>query len=99
MFISGGENIQPEEIEKVLLSIEGVEQAVVVPKEDQEFGHRPVAFVKFHGQMIGHEYLTGILKKELPRFKIPDVFYPWPQDLGQGMKISRQDLAVRLGRF
>ena len=91
MFISGGENIQPEEIEKVLLAIKGVEQAMVVPKEDREFGHRPVAFVKFHGQAIDPGHLTDILKKELPCFKIPDVFYPWPQGLGQGMKVSRQD--------
>ncbi|HLD88421.1 MAG TPA: AMP-binding protein, partial [Candidatus Omnitrophota bacterium] len=91
MFISGGENIQPEEIEKVLLAIEGVEQAVVVPKEDKEFGHRPVAFVKFHGQTIGHEYLTDILKKELPRFKIPDVFYPWPKGLEYFSKARRRE--------
>ncbi len=93
MFISGGENIQPEEIEKVLLAIEGVEQAMVVPKEDKEFGYRPVAFVKFHGQDIDLEHLTDILKKELPRFKIPDVFYPWPEMIEQGMKMTRHELS------
>ena len=47
MFISGGENIHPEEIEKALLSIKGIVEAIVVPKEDTELGHRPIAFVKF----------------------------------------------------
>ena len=69
---------------------------MVVPKEDKEFGHRPVAFVKFHGQAIDPGHLTDILKKELPRFKIPDVFYPWSQGLGQGMKVSRRDLAMSI---
>ena len=50
MFISGGENIHPEEIEKALLSIKGVAQAIVVPKEDKEFGQRPIAFIKFAGR-------------------------------------------------
>jgi O-succinylbenzoic acid--CoA ligase len=91
MFISGGENIQPEEIEKALLAIKGVEQAVVVPKEDKEFGYRPVAFVKFHGQAIDPAHLTDILKKELPRFKIPDIFYPWPKGLEYFSKARRRE--------
>ena len=44
MFISGGENIHPEEIEKALLSIKGIMEAVVVPKEDKEFGHTADCF-------------------------------------------------------
>ena len=55
MFISGGENIHPEEIEKALLSIKGIEQAMVVPKEDKEFGQRPIAFVKFEGEPFSRE--------------------------------------------
>lgn len=46
LFISGGENIQPEEIERALGRIEGVGRAVVVPVPDEEFGFRPVAFVQ-----------------------------------------------------
>ena len=100
MFISGGENIHPEEIEKALLSIRGITEAVVVPKEDKEFGHRPIAFIKCEGGMLSQEYLVKCLEADLPRFKIPMAFYPWPQDLiSQGVKISRQEflqLAPRL---
>ncbi|MBW2108894.1 MAG: o-succinylbenzoate--CoA ligase, partial [Deltaproteobacteria bacterium] len=46
MFISGGENIFPEEIERRLRAVPGVEQATVVRVKDTEFGFRPVAFVK-----------------------------------------------------
>lgn len=99
MFISGGENIHPEEIEKALLSIKGVAQAVVVPKEDKEFGQRPIAFIKFAGRPLEEEYLVRCLEADLPRFKIPTSFFPWPQHLiSQGLKISRQEFLKNLPR-
>ena len=45
-FFSGGETIHPEEIERTLTDHDGVEQAVVVPIPDEEFGQRCVAFVQ-----------------------------------------------------
>ncbi len=50
MFISGGENIHPEEIEKSLMMIDGVLEALVVPVNDDEYGQRPVAFIKTIGE-------------------------------------------------
>jgi len=99
MFISGGENIHPEEIEKALLSIKGIEQVIVVPKEDREFGQRPIAFIKFSGEPIPEETLITSLETILPSFKIPVAFYPWPQDLiSQGLKIPRQEFLKTLPR-
>ena len=100
MFISGGENVQPEEIEQVLLSVEGVAEAIVVPKEDAEFGHRPVAFVRYASAAIPTEaHIIKHCESFLPRFKIPVHFYPWPQDLiEKGLKISRHDLRGKLVR-
>ncbi len=46
MFIAGGENIHPEEIEKALMTIDGILEALVVPVDDDEYGQRPVAFIK-----------------------------------------------------
>ena len=46
MFISGGENIHPEEIEKALMMIDGILDALVVPVADKEYGQRPVAFIQ-----------------------------------------------------
>ncbi len=46
MFISGGENIHPEEIERALMMIEGILEALVVPVSDDEYGQRPVAFIQ-----------------------------------------------------
>jgi O-succinylbenzoic acid--CoA ligase len=99
MFISGGENIHPEEIEKALLSIKGIQQAIVVPKEDREFGQRPIAYIKFAGEPLEEEHMVRCLRAILPGFMIPAAFFPWPQNLmSQGVKISRQDFLKTLPR-
>ncbi|MGI9275559.1 MAG: o-succinylbenzoate--CoA ligase [Endozoicomonas sp.] len=72
MFISGGENIHPEEIEQALLSIEGVEQAVVVAGHDEKFGQRPFAFIQYSEGEFEEDVIKQRLKPWLPRFKIPD---------------------------
>lgn len=48
MFISGGENIFPSEVEKVLETHPGVEQSAVIPVPDAIKGTKPVAFVVRH---------------------------------------------------
>lgn len=77
MFVSGGENIQPEEIEHHLERLDRVNQAVVVPVPDSEFGHRPVAFVRQEG---GEplDTLQSALADVLPRYKRPDAFHSLP---------------------
>ncbi len=88
LFISGGENIQPEEIEAALCRLDGIEDAVVVPVPDMEFGFRPVAFVRTTGGSVETEDLARALEPTLPRFKIPVAFYGWPEGVG-GMKLDR----------
>ena len=91
MFVSGGENIYPEEIEKALLDIADIEEAVVVPQDDEEFGQRPVAFIRAAGgQVITRRKITTALEKHLPRFKIPQAFYLFPAKVPQGgLKTNR----------
>ena len=72
MFISGGENIHPEEIEQALLSIEGVEQAVVIAGHDDQFGQRPFAFIQYPEGEFVEDVIKQKLEACLPRFKIPD---------------------------
>ena len=45
MIKSGGENIYPAEIEKVLLADDRIAQAVVVRMPNAEWGEVPVAFI------------------------------------------------------
>jgi acyl-CoA synthetase (AMP-forming)/AMP-acid ligase II len=45
MFVSGGENIYPADVERMLEKHPGVGQAVVIPVDDAIKGTKPVAFV------------------------------------------------------
>jgi O-succinylbenzoic acid--CoA ligase len=96
LFISGGENVQPEEVEAALGQLPGIRQAVVVPVADAEFGQRPVAFVE--AERWAPEAWRKALTRSLARFKIPIAFHPWPDDAQRGMKVRRsvlQKLATR----
>jgi o-succinylbenzoate---CoA ligase len=96
LFVSGGENIQPEEIEEALSALPGVEAAVVVPVDDTEYGQRPVAFVRMEdGSTVD---LAPELEKVLPRFKIPVAFYAWPEE-SDGMKVNRASFRARARLF
>jgi O-succinylbenzoic acid--CoA ligase len=98
LFISGGENVQPEEIEEALCRLEAVEDAVVVPVPDAEFGFRPVAFVRASGGAVESETLAQALERTLPRFKIPVAFHGWLEEAG-GMKPDRASLRERARRL
>ncbi len=94
MFISGGENIQPEEIEAALCALPGVQRAVVVPMPHEEYGMVPAAFIEMAGNNeIDEAVLRKGLEIGLPRFKIPKRFLPWPQQAVTGIKIDRKAFA------
>lgn len=90
MFISGGENIHPEKIEKALLVHADIEQVIVVDMPDEEFGQRPVAVIK-SVNIIDCSTLTDFLQGKLTSFEHPARYENMPEDLlGTGIKISRQ---------
>ncbi|EKZ8661828.1 o-succinylbenzoate--CoA ligase [Vibrio sp. Vb2110] len=89
-FISGGENIHCEEIEAALNQIDGVVQSIVVPVEDAEFGHRPVAVIQTNGLRSKSEY-DQHLQSKLEKFKWPVEYHVMPETLLEGgIKISRK---------
>ncbi|MBU1320437.1 MAG: o-succinylbenzoate--CoA ligase [candidate division Zixibacteria bacterium] len=71
MFISGGENIHPAQIEKAALAFPGVTECAVIGVEDRKWGARPVLFVCHDdsgSEMNGlHEHLNA---------NLPDMFIP-----------------------
>jgi o-succinylbenzoate---CoA ligase len=97
LFVSGGENVQPEEIEEALCRLEGIVEVVVVPVPDEEFGARPVAFIRTDDLEPGD--LAHELEPVLPRFKIPISFHPWPEEAPRGMKVDRAALRERALRL
>lgn len=92
--VSGGENIQPEAVEAALLRLPFVEEAVVVPVNDAEFGQRPFAFVRTsRAEILDAGQVRKLLDEELPRFAIPVAFERW--EGAEGMKPDRNMLAMR----
>ncbi|EEQ06099.1 2-succinylbenzoate--CoA ligase [Yersinia bercovieri ATCC 43970] len=90
LFFSGGEGIQPEDIERVLLQYPGVQQAFVVPITDSEFGHRPVAVIDAD-ETVDDMALADWLAPRLAVFQRPVAFYRLPEALkGGGIKVSRR---------
>jgi O-succinylbenzoic acid--CoA ligase len=91
-FFSGGEGIQPENIEAVLLTHPDVQQACVVPVEDVEFGHRPVAVVEL-AQTTTLDAVRDWLQPQLAGFQRPVAYYALPTELKNGgIKLSRQQV-------
>lgn len=92
LFITGGENVQPEEIEAALCALEGVAQALVVAVDDREFGSRPVAFVRMVAGRVDDQELRGRIQAVLPHYKIPTRFFDWP-DIAPGspLKVPRTE--------
>lgn len=92
LFFSGGEGIQPEEVERVINAHPLVQQAFVVPVEDKEFGHRPVAVVEYASQ-AGDVNLAEWVRDKLARFQQPVRWLTLPSELKNGgIKISRRAL-------
>jgi len=77
VIISGGENIDPVEIEKVLVGHPAVDAAVVVGVPDDTWGARPVAFLV--GRQVETDELKTWCRASLSRFKVPAAFV-WLED-------------------
>lgn len=75
MFVSGGENIYPAEIERALNCVEGVTASYVFGEADEAWGRRPVAVVETtQDPRTMHERLTRWAYENLSRFNRPERF-------------------------
>ena len=91
MFISGGENVYPAEVEAVLHEHPQVADAAVVGVADERWGEVGVAFVVCDG--VGEEELLEWCRARLARFKVPKSFRFVGEIPRNGMgKVQKQDL-------
>jgi len=77
-FISGGENIHPEEIERALCCIPGITSASVLSVADPEFGQRPIAFIQDDTCMHTLDSVREALCPLIPSFKHPVRLFSYP---------------------
>jgi O-succinylbenzoic acid--CoA ligase len=72
LIISGGENINPREVESALEEITNVGQAAVIGAPDEKWGQRVVAFIEpTTGEKPNAEKILEEVKRKLPGFKVP----------------------------
>jgi fatty-acyl-CoA synthase len=72
LIISGGENIYPAEVERVLLEHPEVRECGVIGRPDPKWDEVPVAYViRREGCLVEADHLKAHVLKQLARFKVP----------------------------
>ncbi len=98
MYISGGENVYPAEIEDALCDHPAVLEAAVIGTPESEWGEVGIAFVaaRAAGAGLRAEELAGFLATRLARYKLPSRYELLPElpRTGAG-KVDRAELRRR----
>jgi len=100
MIKSGGENIYPAEIERVLLSDKRITEVAVVRAADARWGEAPVAFVSCRDDAaLTEAELVDLCRRELAGYKRPRefrfiTFAEFPRSTSG--KVQRHELEQRL---
>jgi len=72
MFVSGGENIYPADVERILERHPDISQAIVVPIDDDIKGQKPVAFViRKAGHTVDAESVKQFALANAPAYQHP----------------------------
>jgi acyl-CoA synthetase (AMP-forming)/AMP-acid ligase II len=80
MYISGGSNVYPKEIEEILLQDPAIAEACVVGIPDDKWGEIGIAIlVPREGATPDEPALRTRLADQLARYKHPHRFVLWPE--------------------
>ena len=72
MYISGGENVYPAEVENTLFALKGVADGAIVGAPDEKWGEVGVAFVvKDEGAEMAEADVIDWFQGKVARYKIP----------------------------
>jgi fatty-acyl-CoA synthase len=96
---SGGENIYPAEIERVMLLDARVAEACVIRAKDPKWGEVPVAFVARRDDSLDEATLAALCREHLAGYKQPKqihfiAFEEFPRSASG--KVQRHELEARL---
>ncbi len=100
MFVSGGENIYPGEVEKLLETHPAVQQAAVVPVADEIKGQKPAAFViRRVGSAVSEDQLKAHALANAPAYQHPRwIWFVEALPLASTNKIDRAALIMEATR-
>ena len=71
LIVSGGDNVYPAEIERVLCAHPAVVEAGVAAVPDSTFGSRPAAWLVLDGASPSHSEIEAFCRKRLAGYKVP----------------------------
>ena len=72
MFISGGENVYPAEVENAIFELPQVAETAVIGIKDEKWGEVGLAFVSLKpGAQLGADDIIEFLKQRLAKYKVP----------------------------
>ncbi|TQE99717.1 MAG: acyl--CoA ligase [Spiribacter salinus] len=100
MFVCGGENIYPAEVEMVLERHSEIQQACVVPVEDEIKGYKPVAFVAVReGSVILEKDVQDFVLSAVPVYQYPRrIFFVSNMPLAGTNKVDREQLKEKAAK-
>jgi len=93
MYISGGFNVYPAEVEQALMRLEGVNDVAVVGVPDERMGEVGKAYVVRASESLSAEDVFAFAKERLANFKVPrqvEFVDALPRNLGG--KVLKNDL-------
>lgn len=71
LIVTGGENVNPIEVEKVIINVEGIKEVCVFPKPNKTWGQIVACVVVSENKLIDENFIKEYLKKHLAGYKIP----------------------------
>lgn len=94
MYISGGENVYPVQVEKVLYEHEAVSQVAVIGVPDEQWGEVGCAFVVLkEDDLLTKEELLNYCREYLAGYQTPKhVIFKDALPIGDSNKIQKRDL-------
>lgn len=94
MYISGGENVYPAEIENVIYRLPQIAEVAVIGAPDEKWGESGLAYIALkQGQSLSQEDVIGHCREHLAKFKIPSrVVFTGPLPRNASGKVLKHTL-------
>jgi fatty-acyl-CoA synthase len=94
MYISGGENVYPAEIERIILTNEQIKEVAVIGVSDERWGETGCAFIVTKPQStLNSEEVIAFCKGKMAKYKMPKYVYVIESlPLNEAGKINRFEL-------
>jgi len=101
MLISGGLNVYPAELERLIANVPGVVEVAVVGVPDERWGETPLVIVFTNGAKVEANDVLQVCRDNLADFKLPRYFHVSETPLPRNMsgKILKRELKLQFADF